>query len=422
MRITVLFLMLIASLSYGQTDTIYLSNPSFEDTPRQGGQFKLPIPIEGWFDCGLIKFKGESPPDIHPTNESAWKVQKYAIEGDTYLGMVVRDNDSWESLSQRLSKPIEKGNCYSFSIYLSRSGMYESRSHVTQSTANYVTPTVLRIYGGSGFCGEQELLAESEPISNDEWRQFNFKFEPSAKHSFIVIAAFYKTPVLVPYNGHLLVDGASQIVKINCNEELVHEPLLVQQSLSEKDTETKIAAPKPKKPTKASYKPGKKTQVGVDTNNSFQAERKEENVVVAQEKPQPAKVKKTLEGLNRREISAGQTILIKKLYFESDTFSINEESYSTLISIYEFLDENEDISVEIQGHTNGKRGITNKYCDDLSTKRAREVATMLAQKGIAPERLKYKGYGKRKPIATNLTKEGRMKNQRVEIKILSIES
>ena len=41
------------------------------------------------------------------------------------------------------------------------------------------------------------------------------------------------------------------------------------------------------------------------------------------------------------------------------------------------------------------------------------------RKGIEASRIQYKGYGPRKPIATNETAEGRKKNQRVEIKILS---
>jgi len=56
----------------------------------------------------------------------------------------------------------------------------------------------------------------------------------------------------------------------------------------------------------------------------------------------------------------------------------------------------------------------------LSTDRAKIVAEYLVDKGIPAERLTYKGYGKRKSIASNLTKEGRKKNQRVEIKILTI--
>ena len=54
--------------------------------------------------------------------------------------------------------------------------------------------------------------------------------------------------------------------------------------------------------------------------------------------------------------------------------------------------------------------------------RAKEVANYLVNKGIPLERVQYKGYGKRKPLVSNKTPMGRKKNQRVEIKILSMDS
>jgi len=40
----------------------------------------------------------------------------------------------------------------------------------------------------------------------------------------------------------------------------------------------------------------------------------------------------------------------------------------------------------------------------------------LAKKGIHRAKLSYKGYGLKRPIATNRTPEGRAKNRRVELK------
>ena len=40
--------------------------------------------------------------------------------------------------------------------------------------------------------------------------------------------------------------------------------------------------------------------------------------------------------------------------------------------------------------------------------------------GIDPDRVFYKGYGKRKPLFSNGTEDGRRRNQRVEIKILRL--
>ncbi|MBK9742314.1 MAG: hypothetical protein IPO94_04835 [Saprospiraceae bacterium] len=60
------FLLLSVNITLisAQSDTIRLKNPSFEDTPKRGGEAM--DGISGWFDCGKINFPMESPPDIHP--------------------------------------------------------------------------------------------------------------------------------------------------------------------------------------------------------------------------------------------------------------------------------------------------------------------------------------------------------------------
>jgi outer membrane protein OmpA-like peptidoglycan-associated protein len=415
---------------FGQAqETIYLNNPSFEDTPRMGGR-EYNRAIQKWFDCGEIHFKGETPPDIHPTHNSAWGVSKYAMDGDTYLGLVVRDNDSWEAVSQHLSSPLKAGQCYAFSILLSTSKSYVSATRTTGAVDNYDEPSVLRIWGSNRYCGyayPSALLATSETIVNDEWRQFNFKIEPASDFDYIILEAFYKTPTLIPYNGHILLDGASDFVPIPCDTEIENEPMLVSNSLEEEDIVEEVVIPvEQTKPKKADFK-SPAADIGIaETPRAVapQAEPKPKPAETNKPKQTPVTIpkEKTLGGVKRDKIREGQTVLIDKLYFEPDSFSIIRNSYPILNEIYYFLKDNEDIAVEIQGHTNGNRGITHEYCDNLSTKRAKEVASYLAKKGIEVDRLKYKGYGKRKPIASNRTKEGKARNQRVEIKILSIKN
>jgi hypothetical protein len=95
--------LLLATHLFGQDEPIRLANPSFEGSPGAGGEaVKLP---DGWYDCG---FPGESPPDVHPKEGGgAFQVTKEAFHGKTYLGLVVRDNDTWEMVSQRLSAPVQ---------------------------------------------------------------------------------------------------------------------------------------------------------------------------------------------------------------------------------------------------------------------------------------------------------------------------
>jgi len=198
-------------------DSLYITNSSFEDIPRRGGE-NVNARIEGWFDCGLIQFKGESPPDIHPTHNSVWQVEKPAAHGATYLGMVVRDNDSWEAVSQKIEKPVVKGNCYTFSTFLSQSENYISLSRKTEQETNYSTPTVLRIWGANKFCGRKSLLAESEPIAHADWKEYVFNFKAKDTYTYIVLEAFYETPFLSSYSGHILVDGMSDLYQIDCEK------------------------------------------------------------------------------------------------------------------------------------------------------------------------------------------------------------
>ncbi len=213
-------------ISYSQMDVIKLNNPSFEDTPRKGGVLKE---IEGWYDCGIDNFPEESAPDIHPGGY--WGVDDKSYEGETYLGLVVRDNETWESVCQRLItgsgeiERIEEGNCYRLSMAVARSEKYLSGSRFALENArpksqayNYNTPVVVRIWGGNSFCNKKELLAKSEPVINSEWETIDLNFTPTIDCEFITIEAYYNIPVLVPYNGHVLIDNLSEIIQVACKD------------------------------------------------------------------------------------------------------------------------------------------------------------------------------------------------------------
>lgn len=375
-------------------DEIVLNNPSFEEIPHQGGS-TMDFGIRGWFDCGKLQFPSETPPDIHPVN--AWKVTMPASEGETYLGLVVRDIDSWESMSQRLKQPIEDGKCYSFSVDLARSEFYESGSRVTEQMENYTEPAVLRIWGGTGVCGRQELLGESDVISNTEWETYQFEFEPSRNVNYLTLEAFYEVPVLIPYNGHLLLDNASTIKQIPCDDD---QPLAV----------TKIKEPAEKGNVR---NPPAKT-------NTQNREESANDVALIEEVSAPKK-SKLLEELDAEKIKKGQTIRIENLYFEANKWDIVDGSDEVLDEIFSFLKENRNIVVEIGGHTSTPPPAS--YCYKLSSNRAKQVALFLMRKGISPKRLKYKGYGKELPIVKDDRHDmaARAKNQRVEIKILSLD-
>jgi len=71
---------------------------------------------------------------------------------------------------------------------------------------------------------------------------------------------------------------------------------------------------------------------------------------------------------------------------------------------------------DVQGHTDNTGPKENKleYNMNLSRERALSVKNYLADIGISPDKLEVEYYAYDKPIATNLTKEGRRQNRRVQ--------
>lgn len=400
--ITLSFLSLCCAVLYGQSqDTVKLKNPSFEDYPRVSSA------PSGWLDCG---FPDETEPDVQPSPNNEFRVSKPANHGYTYLGLVVRDNDTWESVGQKLSQPLRKGTCYEFTIDLARSNTYISQTKSTGKDANYNTPAKLRIYGGFGYCDKKFLLGESSMVINYNWKEFIFKFEPVDDYSYIILEAFYQTPTLFPYNGNILVDNASSIAPVPCDDNAI-----VQAEEPKEETAASPPPPQVTRPEVVQPKPEKKV---TSTPQRVTAAPKETKPPPVPE-PKPEKKEKVVfQGKELGELKEGTTIQVNKLYFEANESKITSESIPTLNEIYSFLTSNKKVVVEIGGHTNNLPAPDTR--DRLSRERAQEVANFLMAKGINKSRILTRGYGSRQPIADNTTRQGRQKNQRVDIKVLRI--
>lgn len=117
-----------------------------------------------------------------------------------------------------------------------------------------------------------------------------------------------------------------------------------------------------------------------------------------------------------RPIEAGETTVLRNIFFEYDEYELKPESKSELDRLVKLLENNPDIRIEIGGHTDNIGSY--EYNKELSLNRAKSVYQYLAENGIDPERLEYEGYADTKPIDTNETEEGRANNRRTEFKIL----
>jgi len=90
-----------------------------------------------------------------------------------------------------------------------------------------------------------------------------------------------------------------------------------------------------------------------------------------------------------------------------DLYNADLEKVANVLKAYPKTD------VELEGHTDSVG--TDEYNMDLSNRRAESVKRELVKKfNIDSSRISTSGYGESKPVASNDTPEGRMKNRRVE--------
>lgn len=163
-----------------------LNNPSFEDTPSDA---TTPM---GWFEC-----EEYTTPDIMP---GYWGVYNEASEGETFVGMITRENGTFESIGQRLSQTMKQGICHNFTLDLAHSDSY----------SGYNEAIKLRIWIGNKKCGDQQMVFESPMITDIEWENFKIEFTPEKDARYILIEAFYKEGWF-KRKGNILIDNISPI-------------------------------------------------------------------------------------------------------------------------------------------------------------------------------------------------------------------
>ena len=108
-----------------------------------------------------------------------------------------------------------------------------------------------------------------------------------------------------------------------------------------------------------------------------------------------------------------------KLLFKSGRWNIELQGKQALIRLSKVLEENPDISILIEGHTDNipftSRGAMESNWD-LSTKRATAVVKILLENNkILPQNLTAAGKSEFVPIAPNTSVDGRAANRRIEI-------
>jgi|GEM_PF-178438 len=115
--------------------------------------------------------------------------------------------------------------------------------------------------------------------------------------------------------------------------------------------------------------------------------------------------------------SEGNVLRMNNLLFELGKAQILESSYDELNSLAQMLHNNPKMKIQLEGHTDfrGNPGRNMKLSED----RVMAVREYLTSQTIRKNRIKLKAFGGSQPLTTDKSEEAKMKNRRVEVRILS---
>lgn len=167
---------------------------------------------------------------------------------------------------------------------------------------------------------------------------------------------------------------------------------------------------------------------------------KDEVAQLQQQKSEVQKTSKTYEELVQKmkgEISKGEVTiselkgrltvnLVEAVLFDSGKAEVKPNGRLVLQKVVDILKNVKDKAIRIEGHTDNVPivgALTRRYPSnwELSAARAINVAKYLQQQGIDPALLSADAYGPYRPVASNDSAEGRAKNRRIEIVLVSKE-
>lgn len=122
-------------------------------------------------------------------------------------------------------------------------------------------------------------------------------------------------------------------------------------------------------------------------------------------------------GVGVERVSQSQIRLIfpADLTFDFDRDSVKSQVVPTLRNTGSVLREYDQTTVDVYGHADSVGA--DSYNQDLSERRAMNVASVLMQGGVIRQRIVADGFGESRPVASNSTDDGRARNRRVEVYI-----
>lgn len=112
----------------------------------------------------------------------------------------------------------------------------------------------------------------------------------------------------------------------------------------------------------------------------------------------------------------GKVIRLEALTFGQSKSNISSAAHDELNKLVSTMLENPNMIIQLEGHTDfrGK----SKLNMDLSEDRVEATKNYLAKKGVSKKRILTKAFGGTKPISRSNDAQSRLRNRRVEVRII----
>ena len=117
-----------------------------------------------------------------------------------------------------------------------------------------------------------------------------------------------------------------------------------------------------------------------------------------------------------RDIEVGESFLLNNIYFDLDSYDINNVSNEIILEFASYLEINKNLIISINGYTDNIG--EEEYNEKLSEKRAYAVYQKLVDNGVSEKRLDYQGFGEQFSKNKNVNEAERELNRRTEFYII----
>ncbi|GAB4257597.1 MAG: hypothetical protein Kow0079_14840 [Vicingaceae bacterium] len=383
--LTTLFSLAFSLSIYAQTNLV--PNPYFQEIEKKVkglGQIEQAI---GWTSPTLEKadlYVDDKKSATYSTSKNAHGDEK-PMQGDNYAGIVAygyngKANRSY--IQAELTEPLEAGKeyCVKFHVSLADISKYA--------------------------CNDIGAYLSSNPVSAKNTDPLKFKPQVISKRHTVYTKQFYWTPVCKIYKaeggekyitiGNFTPDDKLKVQKMKrpkgYTTPQTYDAYYYIDNVSVVPIEEADNCDCDILPGMENMKTVKKTYES-DPNSP----ENQEQLNKATEKDVPNK-----DGID------GMT-----LQFQPNESGI-EDIAPDLDQVIEYLNKHKEVSIEVHGHID----VSEKENEKLDAKRSGTVYKYLVSKGINKERVKRVNEGASKPIDKSGTDEGRLKNMRVEIKVI----